>query len=140
MTLLGRREPVGGRGNDFNQPRRLGDALPHLFQAHGDLYFLPDRDVEKSSPRPRPAARVFEPVSGRVLTVSTTEDCLQIYSGASLDGSLKGKSGRTYGRHSGLCLECEGYPDGVNSPELGDIILRPGEIFRQTTVYAFSTQ
>jgi aldose 1-epimerase len=140
MALLGRREPVDGGGNDFNQPRRLADALPHLFQAHGDLYFLPGRGSGKSSPVPRPAARVFEPVSGRVLTVTTTEDCLQIYTGASLDGSFIGKSGRTYGRHAGLCLECEGYPDGANSPELGDIILRPGEIFRQTTVYAFSTQ
>lgn len=139
MALQGRREQVAGQGNDFNRPRRVGNALPHLFQAHGDLYFLPRPEAEKSSKKtPRPAARVFEPVSGRVLTVSTTEDCLQFYTGVSLDGSLIGKSGRAYGPHAGLCLECEGYPDGANTPALGNIILRPGQPLRHTTIYAFS--
>ena len=135
MTLLGRREPVAGRGNDFNRSRRIGDALPHLFKAHGDLYFLPP--LGEASPRL--AAHLHEPTSGRTLTVSTTEDCLQLYTGASLDGSLTGKSGRPYGPHSGLCLECEGYPDGANTPALGDIILRPGHPLRHTTIYAFTT-
>jgi aldose 1-epimerase len=138
MTLLGRREPVAGLGNDFNKPRRLVDAWPDILQAHGDLYFL-RRDNARQSHEPRLAARVFEPTSGRLLTVSTTEDCLQLYTGSSLDGSLTGKSGRCYDRHAGLCLECEGYPDGANSPALGNIILRPGEQFRQITVYSFST-
>jgi aldose 1-epimerase len=53
MTLLGRREPVAGRGNDFNKPRRMADAWPQLFQAHGDLYFLPHADTEKSTRVPR---------------------------------------------------------------------------------------
>jgi aldose 1-epimerase len=52
---------------------------------------------------------------------------------------LTGKSGRAYGPHAGLCLECEGYPDGANTPALGDIILRPGQPLHHTTIYAFST-
>jgi aldose 1-epimerase len=140
MTLLGRRESIAGQGNDFNKRRRLADALPHIFQAHGDLYFLSPCNAKDSPLQPRLAARVFEPVSGRMLTVSTTEDCLQFYTGASLDASLVGKSGRSYCRFAGLCLECEGYSDGANSPALGDIILRPGQLYRQTTVYAFSTE
>jgi len=140
MALLGKRAPVVPGGNDFNQPRRLADALPHLFQAHGDLYFLPRLGVDASpGNQPRRVARVVEPTSGRVLTVQTTEDCLQFYTGAGLDGSLVGKSGRTYGPYAGFCLECEGYPDGVRTPELGNIVLRPGQTFRQTTIYSFST-
>lgn len=135
MALQGRREAIAGRGNDFNRSLRVGDALPHLFKRHGDLYFL----ARATTDAPRLAARLREPVSGRVMTVSTTEDCLQLYTGVSLDGSVIGKSGRPYGSHAGLCLECEGYPDGANAPEMGDIILRPGQTLRETTVYAFST-
>lgn len=140
LALLGRRDPVGGQGNDFNRSRRVGDALPHFFYSHGALYFLPRSDANKlSDKKPQRVARLFESISGRVLTVSTTEDCIQLYTGVYLDRSLIGKSGRSYGPFSGLCLECQGYPDGVHVPELGDIILRPGQILRQTTIYAFST-
>lgn len=137
MTLLGRREPVEA-ANDFRQARRLGDAIPLLHQRHGDLYFLPAVS-DATRPALREVARLADPASGRVLTVNTTEACLQFYSGAGLDGSLVGKSGVPYGPHAGLCLECEGYPDGPNSPALGDIILRPGAPLRHTTVYAFTT-
>lgn len=131
MTLLGRREKV--QPNDFRQSRLLAEAVPKVFERHGDLYFLSKTDGLRT------AAILREPSSGRVLTVHTNEDCLQFYSGASLDGSLIGKSGRPYGQHAGLCLECEGYPDGANTPALGDIVLRPGQTRHTTTVYAFST-
>lgn len=131
MTLLGRKEFVTP-ANDFRQPRRLGDAIPGLHQHHGDLYFLPE-------PGQREVAILSDPSSGRRLTVSTTEACLQLYTANSLDSTLIGKSGQTYGPHAGLCLECQGYPDGANTPALGDIILRPGETLRHTTIYAFST-
>lgn len=133
ICLLGRREPVTVPGNDFNASQRLVDALPHLHQQHGDLYFLPDHSGLTT------VARIEDSASGRVLEVQTDEPCLQFYTGVSLDGSQIGKSGQPYGPYAGLCLECEGYPDGPNSPELGDIILRPGQTFHRTTVYAFST-
>ena len=72
--------------------------------------------------------------------MSTTEDCLQLYTGAFLDGTLIGKSGQAYGPYAGFCLECEGYPDGANTPALGNIILRPGRPLRHATIYAFSTK
>lgn len=136
MTLLGQRKSVDGAGNDFRQPRRLGDALPQVFREHGDLYFV--RHANRARRELVPAARVVDPRSGRTLEVHTTEDCLQFYSGVSLDGSLRGKSGVAYGPHAGFCLEAEGYPDPVNVPALGNIILRPGETRRHTTVYSFS--
>jgi len=138
MTLLGRLESVTGNGNDFRQPRRLGDAIPLLFKNHGDVYRLRGDDAPGQSPVL--AARLVHPGSGRVLNVSTTEAYLQLYTAVSLDGSLVGKSGVPYGRHAGVCLECHGYPDGPNVPALGDIILRPGHPQRHTTAYAFSTQ
>jgi aldose 1-epimerase len=139
MTLTGDEEPVTGRSNDFRRPRNLGEALPELFQKHGDLYRLRDGSNHSGAAERVPAARVVHPPTGRVLEVSTTATHLQFYGGDHLDGSLIGKSGVAYERNAGLCLECEGYPDGVNRPELGDIIVRPGTIQRESTAYAFSS-
>jgi aldose 1-epimerase len=136
MTLLGRRSAVDAAGNDFRRARHLGEALPRLLGAHGDLYFV--KRAGSKSQELVPAARVTDPQSGRVMEVRTTEECLQFYSGVSLDGSLRGKSGQPYGQHAGFCLEAEGYPDGINRPTLGDIVLRPGETRRHITVYSFS--
>jgi aldose 1-epimerase len=62
---------------------------------------------------------------------------LQLCTEAALDKSPIGKAGVPHARHAGLCLECEGYTDGANSPEIGRILLRPGTPKRQTTAYAF---
>ncbi len=133
-ALSGRAEAVEGRGCDLRSSRRLRDVLPAIYGRHGDLYQLlrpPAGLID--------AARVVEPGSGRVMTVSTTERYVQFYSGAMLDGTITGKGGRVYRRHAGFCLECEGYPDGMSAPALGSIVLRPGETYQHTTVYAFST-
>ena len=134
MTLLDRRESVAGRANDFTRTKRIGDALSGLWKNHGDVYF-----VRRDNSKLAPVAILFDPHSGRVMEISSTEPCLQLYTGVSLDGSLIGKSGRRYSQHSALCLECEGYPNGVNAPQLGNITLLPGETYRQTTVHTFST-
>lgn len=133
MTLSGERRSVVGEGNDFTSARRLGEALPRLFRAHGDLYLLPQ-------PRSAVIARVYEPQSGRLLEVSSDEHCLQLYTGVALDGTLVGKSGVRYGPHAALCLECQGYPDAAGLPEWGDILVRPGQTQRHRTVYQFSTR
>jgi len=133
MGLLGRRERVN-EGNDFRRPRPLDEAIPHLHARHGDLYF-----TRAHGPALVDAARLVHRPSGRVMTVRTNESCIQLYTGVSLDGSIVGKSGLPYGPHAGLCLECEGYPDGANVPAMGDIILRPDKPFGRLTVYAFST-
>lgn len=138
MTLTGRTERVAGRDNDFRQARNLGEAIPVLFQNHGDLYALRESAERDSKLKAVQAARLAHPASGRVLEVGTTASYLQFYTGDALDGSLIGKSGLPYLPYAGLCLECEGYPDGANRPELGDIILRPGQSRRECTSYAFS--
>ena len=139
MALVGCEESVDGRGNDFREPRVLRDAIPGLFKNHGDLYRLRNDADPGGAAKLIPAARLVHPPSGRLLEVSTTTTHLQFYTGGALDGPSTGKSGVAYGRHAGLCLECEGYPDGVNTPRLGDIIVRPGKPQRETTAYAFRT-
>ena len=135
MTLLGQRKPVAGGANDFTQPRRVGDTLAGLWKNHGDLYFV------RPGKRPGvvPVAQLSDPRSGRVLTIASTEPCIQFYTGMGLDGTLRGKSGQPYAAHAALCLECHGYPNGANEPHLGNIVLRPGTTYRQRTVHTFST-
>jgi len=139
LTPLGKLKSVTGESNDFRVSRRLGPAIPGLFQRHGDIYRLLRSPVNRQMSRLAPAARLIHPQSGRVLEVSTTEAYMQIYTASALDGSLIGKSGVPYCAHAGICFECQGYPDGANVLQMGDIFLRPGERRSQSTVYAFST-
>ena len=139
MTLLDRLESVADHGNDLRCSRPLRDVIPLLSQNHGDLYLIRKTPADILESRPVHAARLVHPGSGRVLNVSTTERYLQLYTGSGLDGSIIGKSGVPYRRHSGICLECEGYPNGANAPGLGDSILRPGSKQCETTAYAFTT-
>lgn len=134
MILCGTTSLVAGRGNDFTRPRSVGEALPSLHRRHGDLYWLRRAPADT----PQPAARLYAPGGGRVLTVSTTDTCLQFYTGAFLDGSLSGKRGQPYSAHAGLCLECHGFPDSLRYPRFGDLLVRPGRPQRHETRYAFS--
>ncbi len=88
----------------------------------------------------RKVAELFEPTSGRVVEVSTTEPGLQFYSGNFLDGTLIGKGGVAYKHRSGLCLETQHYPDSPNKPAFPSVVLNPGETYTTTTVYSFLTK
>jgi len=86
------------------------------------------------------AVRAYEPKTGRVMEMYTTEPGVQFYTGNFLDGSQKGVGGVVYQKHHGFCLEAQHFPDSVNHPNFPSIILRPGETYRQTTVYKFSAK
>jgi len=86
----------------------------------------------------RVAARVHEPKTGRMMEVFTSEPGIQFYSGNFLDGSIVGKDGRAYVKHSGFCLETQHFPDSPNHANFPSTVLRPGEEYRHTTVYRFS--
>jgi aldose 1-epimerase len=86
------------------------------------------------------AAEVFEPTSGRVLEVLTTEPGIQFYSGNFLDGTAKGKGGQLYGHRTGLCLETQHFPDSPNHPKFPSTVLKPGESYRSSTVLHFSVR
>jgi aldose 1-epimerase len=84
------------------------------------------------------AARVYEPGSGRVLEVSSTEPGLQFYSGNFLDGSITGKGGHVYKQRYGFCLEAQHFPDSPNKPAFPSTVLNPGQRYSTTTIYRFS--
>jgi len=83
---------------------------------------------------------VYEPASGRVLEVLTTEPGVQLYTGNFLDGTVTGKGGKTYKRRYGFCLETQHFPDSPNQPRFPSTVLRPGEKFESTTIYRFSVR
>jgi aldose 1-epimerase len=127
-------EPVTATPLDFTVPAPIGarirDSHPQLVLAQGyDHNFVLGAG---------PAARVFDPVSGRVLTVTTTEPGLQFYSGNFLDGSLVGPAGRAYRQGDAFALETQHFPDSPNHPGFPSTLLRPGHEFRSSTEYAFS--
>ena len=86
------------------------------------------------------AAEVFEPTSGRVLEVLTTEPGIQFYSGNFLDGTVRGKGGQLYGQRTGFCLETQHFPDSPNHPNFPSTVLRPGQVYRTTTVFRLTTR
>jgi len=86
----------------------------------------------------RRAARLYEPESGRVLEILTTQPGIQFYSGNFLDGSLTGKSGAVYHKYTGLCLEPQHFPDAPNHANFPSTVLRPGETYRHVSKYRFS--
>ena len=86
------------------------------------------------------AATVYEPTTGRVMDVYTTERGLQFYAGNYLDGAVKGKNGQNYPRRSGFCLEAQNFPDAPNKSNFPSPVLKPGATYSQTTVYQFSAR
>ena len=85
------------------------------------------------------AARIADPVSGRVLEVWTTEPGLQFYAGNFLDGTLVGTGGNLYRQSDGFALETQHFPDSPNHPDFPSTVLRSGEKYETTTIYRFTT-
>jgi aldose 1-epimerase len=140
-TLIptGKIESVKGTPLDFTTPHTIGERIGELKGEPGGYdhnYVL----RSGGSKEPVLAARVYEPKSGRAMEVLTTEPGLQFYTGNFLDGKLKGKGGVVYKKHAGFCMEAQHFPDSVNRPEFPSVILRPGETYRQTTAYRFSSE
>jgi len=121
---------VAGSRYDFRAAKRVADATLD----HNWLIDAP-RDGKR-----HPAAQLMERGSGRVMDVSTSEPCLQLYAGKWLNGSLKGHRGEVYEQGAGLCLETQHAPDSPNrsGPDWPTTVLRPGEVYRTSTVYRFS--
>ena len=136
---------VAGTPFDFTQPHPIGERIRDasdeqllIGQGYDHNYVLdrPSPDDESMIV----AAEVFDPSSGRVLTISTTEPGIQFYSGNFLDGTEVGESGQAYRQGDGFALETQHYPDSPNRPEFPTTVLQPGEEYATTTVYAFSTR
>ena len=86
------------------------------------------------------AAELYEPKSGRLLEVRTTQPGVQFYTGNFLDGTAHGKEGKVYNYRTGMCLETQHFPDSPNHPDFPSTVLKPGQRFHSTTIYKFSTK
>ena len=88
----------------------------------------------------RLAARLSDPVTGRVMEVLTTEPGVQVYTANMMEEGLPGKDGASYGPRGAICLETQHYPDSPNKPEFPSTVLEPGERYETSTVYRFSVE
>lgn len=142
-TCNGEIAAVAGTPFDFRGPKAIGpgcrSAHPQIVLAQGyDHNFVLNRDGRAEGELCF-AARVYEPRQGRMMEVWTTEPGLQFYTGNYLNGSLTGSSGRLYRQSDGLALETQHYPNSPNVPAFPTTALRPGELYRTSTEYRFST-
>ncbi|HVO42102.1 MAG TPA: aldose epimerase family protein [Aggregatilineales bacterium] len=133
---------VDGTPFDFRElkPIRAGlrSGHPQMVLGHGfDHNFVLSRQSDHGLEL---AARVYEPGSGRLLDVLTTEPAIQFYSGNFINGTLVGTSGGLYRQSDGLCLETQHYPDSPNQPKFPSTTLKPGDTYRSTTVYKFAVR
>ncbi|MET0412714.1 MAG: aldose epimerase family protein [Polyangiaceae bacterium] len=132
----GRVEPVEGSPFDFTEPKPVGRDLERA-GAH-PVGFDHNWILRGTPGTLRPAARLSDPVSGRSLLIESDQPGLQFYSGNFLDGSAVGKGGVRYGRHAGLCLETQAFPNAINVPEWREQVLTtPQKPYRHLLVHRF---
>ena len=141
LIPTGELTPVKGTPFDFTSPHRMGERID---ADNAQLKFGGGYDhnwvIDRKGAGLELAATVYEPTSGRVLEVLTTEPGVQFYSGNFLDGKITGKSGKPYPFRSTVVLETQHYPDSINHPGFPSTVLRPGAIYQSSTVFRFSTR
>lgn len=135
----GEMRSLKGTPLDFSEFTRIGDRIDADFDqinhvgGYDHNYVINKGDNELTL-----AALLYEPVSGRVMEVKTTEPAIQVYTANSLTDNDKGKGGKTYGPRSSICLETQHFPDSPNHSNFPTTVLNPGEEYNSTTIYRFS--
>ena len=127
--------PVAGTAFDFTTPHSIGERIAQTGTGY-DHNFVVNESGRLNDIALNDVAAVRDPKSGRVMEVMSTQPGVQFYTGNFLDGSLKGIGG-AYIKHGAFCLETQHFPDSPNHPKFPSTVLRPGETYRQTTVYRF---
>jgi aldose 1-epimerase len=142
LIPTGELRPVKGSPFDFTHETAIGARIeegdPQLKIGHGyDHTWVLDTPTKST---PALAAEAYEPNSGRVLQVLTTEPGVQFYTGNFLDGTIHGKGGKVYKRRYAFCLETQHFPDSPNHPVFPSTVLKPGQTYATTTIFKFSTR
>ena len=141
LIPTGELRPVAGTPMDFTRATAIGARIENDYE---QLQFGGGYDhnwvLNKEGKDMTLAAVVYEPTSGRVMKVYTTEPGIQFYAGNFLDGTITGKEGKVYKHRYGFCLETQHFPDSPNKPDFPSTILRPGQKYETTTIYRFSTR
>ncbi|PRY06842.1 aldose 1-epimerase [Pontibacter ummariensis] len=137
-TLIptGELRDVKGTVMDFTTPQAIGARVNQVEGGGYDHNYV----LTDTSEKLKKAATVYEPTTGRVMEVFTTEPGIQFYSGNFLDGTITGSGGETYRKHYGFALETQHFPNSPNQPKFPSTILEPGETYETTTIYKFSTR
>jgi aldose 1-epimerase len=127
---------VKGTPLDFTEPKTIGARIGELTQTRGyDHNYV----LAGSPGSTHPVATVYEPTGGVVMEVRTTEPGVQLYTANGMRG-IQGKAGKVYNDHYGFCLETQHFPDSPNKLHFPSTVLRPGQTFRSTTIFKFSTR
>ncbi|RRT56998.1 hypothetical protein B296_00047512, partial [Ensete ventricosum] len=127
--------PVTGTPFDFTWERKI-DSRIHEVPVGYDHNYVLECGEERSGLRH--AARVKDPSSSRVLNLWTDAPGMQFYTGNFVNG-VAGKGGAVYEKHAGLCLETQGFPNAINQPNFPPIVVQPGEKYKHTMLFEFST-
>ena len=135
MITTGEIESVQDTDLDFTNSTAIGARKANIPYGYDFNYVINKMDGELAL-----AAQVYEPESGRVMELFTTEPGLQFYSDNYLDSSVEGKGGKKYAKHDGFCLEPQHFPDSPNKPAFPSTILNPGETYSHVTVFKFSAR
>ncbi|HEX9046821.1 MAG TPA: aldose epimerase family protein, partial [Verrucomicrobiae bacterium] len=135
-------KPVAESSLDFRSPRTIGARIGNRHEeqirfgcGYDHNFVLNKKDSENSL-----AARVHEPVSGRVMEVWTTEPGVQFYTANHLDGTLVGKGGTAYQRHAGFCFEPQHFPNSPNCPAFPSTVLCSGAVYHNSITYKFNAK
>lgn len=137
-TLIptGELAPVKDTPYDFTTPQTVGTRINNLQGFGYDLNYVINNGGDKLTH----AATVYEPTTGRTMEVHTTQPGIQLYTAYHLDGSLTGKDNNKYERYGGICLEAQHFPDSPNKESFPSSIVRPGETYKETTIYKFGVR
>jgi aldose 1-epimerase len=132
LIPTGEIKDVKGTPLDFVSPHPIGERIARVEGGYDHNFVL-----RSGGGKMAPAARVYEPTSGRILEIYTDQPGIQFYSGNFLDGTVKGKGGVAYGKHYGFCLETQHFPDSPNHPNFPSTILEPGKKYETVTIHKF---
>jgi len=135
LIPTGKIDAVKGGPMDFTTAKTIGKDLASVKGGYDHNWVL-----NKNGDALEKVATLSDPGSGRVMDVFTTQPGMQFYTGNFLDGTLTNtKNGQKYVKHAALCLETQHFPDSPNQPSFPTTILKPGETYKQTTIYKFTT-
>jgi aldose 1-epimerase len=122
---------VAGTPFDFRTPKAIGKDIAGVPGGYDHNW-----EINQAGDNPDLVAGVYDPASGRALTVYSTQPGVQFYTGNFLNGEI-GKDGVAYGKQQGFCLETQHFPDSPNRSEFPNSVLVPGDHYRQETIWHF---
>ncbi|KAJ0049662.1 hypothetical protein Pint_16934 [Pistacia integerrima] len=129
-------KPIRGTPFDFTSKKKIGASIHEVGLGYDHNYVL-DCGEDKSGLKH--AVKLKDPSSSRVLNLWTNAPGMQFYTGNYVNGVV-GIGGAVYGKHAGVCLETQGYPNAINQSNFPSVVVRPGEIYKHSMLCEFSVE